>query len=560
MGHKDQRDDANEALRKRDEQITCLEARIDAYIARTSDTQARLLKTIDTVDSLKAQHVIDLAAKERERVNLSCEIERWRTFAKELEVERDDLKDVVEDLIQKVQMSSDWSMWPCSRMDITKHLHQLPENHFRLSDTSCRNSEDVLQYGVSVITRLRTELDYERKAHRKVVEEANLRISELEAKVAAREVVLETSIRHYQRIDKSTPDRSRTPESEIPPSKPMTDEDCLRVLADSNTRNKSLEIEIQSLARKLERARGSAASPACISSEATPVVHPSSPSRLASFDYPHQPVIPRKPSTTDTETHFAPILHTVPTLPSDSHVVTRPSSLSSPAISPDSASQRSIAQLDDQINLYTSQLDAFKAERKALVEVAVRKRRVSDGGEPPDFPYILVIEEECVRLASQVSHLEQELQHSRSSAKSRELELLKEIDALKLLLHQQSPNLYHAHDTQHLDDGMDVEQNMELATPLQPTTILSWNNSGLTSFLVDPLLIPLPFSPEGSSSPVMSSSRSLPRPSSPHPVKIRRVEEGLEIARAELAMKELALDQLKIDMEQLQHLLPEEPP
>jgi hypothetical protein len=44
----------------------------------------------------------------------------------------------------------------------------------------------------------------------------------------------------------------------------------------------------------------------------------------------------------------------------------------------DSASQRSIAQLDDQINSYTSQLDAFKAERKALVETAVRKRRVRD--------------------------------------------------------------------------------------------------------------------------------------------------------------------------------------
>lgn len=43
------------------------------------------------------------------------------------------------------------------------------------------------------------------------------------------------------------------------------------------------------------------------------------------------------------------------------------------------------------------------------------------------------------RLTSQVSHLEQELQHSRSSAKSRERELLKEIDALKLLLHQRSP-------------------------------------------------------------------------------------------------------------------------
>lgn len=565
MGHKDQRDDLKETLRKRDEQITCLEARIDAYIARTSETQARLLKTIDTVDSLKAQHVIDLAAKEHERVTLPHEIDRWRTFAKVLEVERDDLKDVVEDLIQKVHMSSDWSMWPCSRMDITKHLHQLPENHFKPGDTSCRDSEDILEYGASVITRLRTELDHERKAHCKVVEEANHRISELEAKVAAREVVLEASIRHHQKRDniRSPLDHSpqaRTPESEMPPPEPMTDEDCLRALVDSNTRNKSLEIEIRSLARKLERARDSVASPACISADTTPVVGPSSPPKFASPDHPHQPVIPRKPLTTDTETHFTPTLHTVSILPADSHVVTRPLSYNSPTASSDSASQRSITRLDNQINLYTSQLVAFKAERKALVEVAVRKHRLSNGGEPPDFLQILVIEEECVRLASQVSHLEQELQHSRSSAKSREHELLKEIDALKLSLHQQSPNLYHAHDTQHLDDGIDIEKNMELATPLQPTAILSWNDPGLTSFPVDPLLIPLPFSPERKSSPIIPSPHPPPRPSSPHPVKLRRLEEGLEVARAQLAAKQLALDQLKFDMEELEHLLPEEPP
>ncbi|KAG2140094.1 hypothetical protein DEU56DRAFT_292957 [Suillus clintonianus] len=553
MGHKDQRpltqDDLKTALRKRDEQITCLEARVEAYIARTSETQARLLTTIDIVDSLKAQHIIDLAVKERERVNLSHETERWRTFAKGLEVERDDLKDVVEDLIQKVQISSDWSMWPCSRMDITKHLHQLPENHFKSSDTGCRHSEDIMEYGASVITRLRTELDHERKAHCKAVEEANLRISELEAKVAVREAELETSIRNQQKRELDRLCQPRNPESEIPPPKPMTDEDCLRVLADSNTRNKSLEIEIRSLARKLECTRGSAGS----------VVDPSSPPRIASPDRPHQPVIPRQPPTTNIEPHSTSTRNTVSTLPAGSDVIIRTSSHDSPAVSSTSASQHSIAQLDDQINTYASQLDAFKAERKTLIEMAVRKRRVSDG-EPPDFPQILVIEEECVRLASQVSHLEQELEHSRSSAKSREQELLKEIDALKLSLHQQSPSLYLAHDVQHLDDGLDVEQNMELATPLQPTAILPWNNPGLTTLPIDPLLIPLPFSPKRNSSPVIPLSRPLPRPSSPHPIKLRRLEERLEVARVQLTAKEQALDQLKIDMEELRHLLPEEPP
>ncbi|KAG0705662.1 hypothetical protein DFH29DRAFT_258801 [Suillus ampliporus] len=562
MGHKDQRtvtqDDLKTALRKRDEQITDLEARIDAYIARTSETQARLLQAVDIVDSLKAQHVVDLAAKERETQNLSHEIERWKSFAKVLEVERDDLKDVVEDLIQKVQMSSDWSMWPCSRMDITKHLHQLPENHFKASDS--RDSEEILEYGASVITKLRTELDHERKAHCKAVEEANLRISELEAKVAAREAVLEASIQQYPKRDTSPLDRSRQPrnsEGEIPPPKPMTDEDCLRVLADGNSRNKSLEMEIRNLAQKLERARGPAGSPPYISADATPV-GPSSPPRRASPVHPHQPVAPRTPPKTNTEIHLtSPDL--IPTLPAGSPIATQISSHDCPTASLTSVSQRSIAQLDNQIISYATQLEAFKAERKALVEVAVREHRVSNAGEPPDFPRILVIEEECVRLASQVSQLEQELEHSRSSAKSREQELLKEIDALTRSLHQQSPNLYHAHDAQHLDGGIDVEQNMELATPLQPTALLSWNNPSLTCPM-DPLLIPLPFSPERNSSPIIPTSRSLPRPSSPHPVKIRRLEEGLEVARAQLTAKQLALDQLKFDMEELRHLLPEEPP
>ncbi|KAG1733619.1 uncharacterized protein EDB91DRAFT_1251279 [Suillus paluster] len=547
MGHKDQRtltqDDLNAALRKRDEQIAGLEARIDAYIARASETQARLLQAIDIVDSLKAQHLIDLAAKGRETENLSHEIERWRTFAKVLEVERDDLKDVVEDLIQKVQMSSDWTSQTSALNAGKIHPDQLPENHFKSSDRSCRDSEEILEYGASVITRLRTELDHERKAHCKAVEEANLRISELEAKVAAREAVLEASIQHHPKRDKSPLNRSRQPrnsESEIPPPKSMTDEDCLRLLADSNTRNKSLEIEIRGLARKLERARGPAGSPPYISADATPFS-------------------PRPPQTTNTEVHLtSPNL--VSTLPAGSPVVTQIWSHDRPTVLPTSVSLRSIAQLDDQINSYATQLEGFKVERKALVEVAVRARRVSNGGEPPDFPQILVIEEECVRLASQVSRLEQELEHSRSSAKSREHELLKEIDALKLSLHRQSPSLYHTHDVQHMDDAIDVEQNMELATPLQPIALLSWNNLSLTSSPMDPLLIPLPFSPERNSSPVIPTSRPPPRPSSPHPVKLRRLEEGLEVARAQLTAKQLALDQVKFDMEELLTLLPEQPP
>lgn len=112
----------------------------------------------------------------------------------------------------------------------------------------------MLEYGASVITRLRTELDYERKAHRMAVEEANFRICELDAQVAVREAMLEERIRYHPKRETSVLDCLRQPQnsdSAIPPPKPMTDEDCLRVLADNNARNKSLEIEIGTLARKV---------------------------------------------------------------------------------------------------------------------------------------------------------------------------------------------------------------------------------------------------------------------------------------------------------------------
>lgn len=126
-----------------------------------------------------------------------------------------------------------------------------------------------------------------------------------------------------------------------------------------------------------------------------------------------------------------------------------------------------------------------------------------------------------------------------------------------------SPNhqgLFHAHDAQYIEDDTDAEQNMELATPLQPTVILSWNDPNSTSLPNDPLVVPLPFSPERVSSPIIPPSGPLPRPSSPHPVKLTRLEEELEAVTAQLNSKQLALDQLKNNMEELQRLLPDEPP
>lgn len=280
------------------------------------------------------------------------------------------------------------------------HPDEFPEIKFKSSNRT--DSEDILDYGASVITRLRTDLDHERKAHCKAVGEANFRISELEAQVATREAMLEASIPHHPKREKSPLDCSRQPrnsDSEIPPPKPMTDDECLRVLADNSARNKSLEIEIQSLTRKvrvsfcwsfivllknvdllqLDRARGTAGSPPFVPAD-VPSLGPSSSPRTP-LGSSHQPVTLRQPPIT----HESPLRsppNPLSTVPAD--VATQTPSQDRATVFSTYGSQRSIAQLDDQISTCTTQLETFKAERKTLTEVAVRDRRVRDMYHPHD--------------------------------------------------------------------------------------------------------------------------------------------------------------------------------
>lgn len=78
-----------------------LEARLEAYSARASTAQTRLLKTIDVLDALRSQHALEISAEEQAKMKLVHEVDRLRSVAKNLEVEKDELKDVVEDLIEK---------------------------------------------------------------------------------------------------------------------------------------------------------------------------------------------------------------------------------------------------------------------------------------------------------------------------------------------------------------------------------------------------------------------------------------------------------------------------
>lgn len=121
-------------------------------------------------------------------------------------------------------------------------------------------NSDLLAYATSIIARLRTELDLERQSHSRTVEEANLRIEELEAKVAVREAELEGCITSHgdREHQPGEPENVSTHAFEkrkhgerLPKPKPLSDEECLRFLESNNARNRSLELEIRHIAEKV---------------------------------------------------------------------------------------------------------------------------------------------------------------------------------------------------------------------------------------------------------------------------------------------------------------------
>ncbi|KIO09182.1 hypothetical protein M404DRAFT_308389 [Pisolithus tinctorius Marx 270] len=450
------------------------------------------------------------------------------------------MKDVVEDLIEKIQISNEWTSWPCSRLHISKPAEHpyMPANE--LESTAKSPNDDLLVYASAIITRLRSELEFERREHRNTVEEANHRIEELEAQVAVRETELETRIRlPSQRVFEGDTG-SRLPVRKIPTNvrlcpKTLSHEECFRVLESNSARNRSMETEIRGILAKLEEARLAAPSPS------GPDNRPEVPQRsapLSNGNLSHGDHLVRRasPETRTPCASAAPAPSLPPSLPSRNEGELQPDCPYT-THSPDSPSAMlAIVQLDDHICEMSAQLEASKAERKALVAAAARQKRAHNMED------ILRIEDECVRLSAQVCHLQQQMDKAKADARSREEELLKAIEVLQSRVRRSSSPLFPV-------DASIAEESMELATPLQPTMLLSIQNHNTPPEPIDPSLIPLPFSPVRTSSPTFSprcvSSQS------PTPADIQRVEGALTTARENLAQKENALAQLRMEVEDL---------
>jgi hypothetical protein len=82
-------------------QIEYLESQLQAHIARASLIQSRLLSTLDTLDALQTSHNLELASETQAKQRLSEKLDRYIDFVQAAEIEKDDLRDAVIQLVEK---------------------------------------------------------------------------------------------------------------------------------------------------------------------------------------------------------------------------------------------------------------------------------------------------------------------------------------------------------------------------------------------------------------------------------------------------------------------------
>ncbi|KAF9444506.1 hypothetical protein P691DRAFT_620740, partial [Macrolepiota fuliginosa MF-IS2] len=171
-------------------QIERLNAKILAYSAQNSNFQTRLLQTLDILDETQRNHATELKDMEHNYSRLNQRLQRHKASFVTLETERDDLKESVLALVEKVEQSNDLRSWPFNRLQLTRFTG----TSFSSAPNSIRRdleNEDQLAYAGAILERLRQERDDERVAHIITRESLQSKIDTLEAQLARREAQLE---------------------------------------------------------------------------------------------------------------------------------------------------------------------------------------------------------------------------------------------------------------------------------------------------------------------------------------------------------------------------------
>ncbi|KZT21131.1 hypothetical protein NEOLEDRAFT_1139747 [Neolentinus lepideus HHB14362 ss-1] len=162
------------------------------------------------------------------------------------------MREAVVELVEKVERSNDYSLWPHSRICMARPA-ELSKMHRLMSRTDLHADEDVYAYASAMIAALRVERDLERKAHSQTRRDTEYRITALEAQLARRDAELEACIYHTEHRAKiqSTDKKYRSNKTPSGGACSMTDEDIISVLEATAAKNRALELEVKQIAAQV---------------------------------------------------------------------------------------------------------------------------------------------------------------------------------------------------------------------------------------------------------------------------------------------------------------------
>ncbi|KAF7352686.1 hypothetical protein MVEN_01234500 [Mycena venus] len=266
-------------IAEKDAQIDQLRISLEAQVTHSVATNSRLAVALDTLDYLQTQHAAELAAEVKAKERLRDTLTRYVDTVKVAEIERDNLRDAVIELAEKVELSKDdFTSWSHSRIRIPRLLEPLQTMPNALS--SIASEGDLWAYTSGMIKFLRSSLVSERRAHTETRNAARARIAVLEAQLARRDSELEECIMHagktFPRASSSRMSFTNIPD--LPPSPPPIPASAANAAHQRTlAQNVVLEEEVEQLAALLEKARLEATRRAVPPSDTRQAVYESEP-------------------------------------------------------------------------------------------------------------------------------------------------------------------------------------------------------------------------------------------------------------------------------------------
>ncbi|EJF60568.1 hypothetical protein DICSQDRAFT_181272 [Dichomitus squalens LYAD-421 SS1] len=175
-----------------DNEVARLRKELQLCNLKLSQMQARLMATLDELDASRNAHQLELKAERRAKEKLSEKLDRYLDEVKRADAEKDEMREVVSILVEKVEACNNYSAWPCARMSLTRPL----DTYIALQNDSTQVDRDGEMVRTALLATLHKKLEEERHSHTRTKEEADAEILRLRAMVARRDAELEACVTH----------------------------------------------------------------------------------------------------------------------------------------------------------------------------------------------------------------------------------------------------------------------------------------------------------------------------------------------------------------------------